>query len=267
MRTGMDCDGHGLRRACVAALTRDHMVAEAAATSGVQSSMQLAEPWITPSSESLRPMSKTVSPDDRASGKPNWSDEAIVDDGFTMVEGRGSCWRFRGDSEIVLESVPEAVDRNELAGLARHGFQLPADVAHVDAQQVGTGRVGVSPYRRGEHAMRDQAPFVADQVLDDLPFGGGEMHLALVGCADLSVAPYEVELDPGRGHLEEVEARMVVPAEQDTYTSEKLRHMERLCHAVVRSGVESCHPVALIVLRCQGEDWDVGPATDRREHL
>jgi hypothetical protein len=60
------------------------------------------------------------------------------------------------------------------------GFELAADVGHVDAEVVGLVAVLRSPHVLEDLALRDELVAVADEDLDDAPLGRGEPDLLAV---------------------------------------------------------------------------------------
>ena len=66
------------------------------------------------------------------------------------------------------------------AGVRRVGLELAADPGQVDAQVVGLVLVLRAPDLLEELALGDELAGVADQHLDQVPLGGGELHLVAV---------------------------------------------------------------------------------------
>ena len=61
-----------------------------------------------------------------------------------------------------------------MAGVRWLGFELSAQLRDVDAQVVGLGLIGGPPDLLQQLAVRDELALVADEDLEDMPFGGCE---------------------------------------------------------------------------------------------
>jgi len=77
-----------------------------------------------------------------------------------------------------LEPVAHAWFGDEVAGVRRIGFQFAADLGDEQAQVVGLLLVVRPPDLLQQLPLADQPAGVADQDLNELPFGGGQPDLS-----------------------------------------------------------------------------------------
>lgn len=71
-----------------------------------------------------------------------------------------------------LEAVADAGFGQEVAGVSGFGFELSAELGHVDAEVVGFLPVGGPPYFGQELLLGDEFLGIAHQKFKKAPFGG-----------------------------------------------------------------------------------------------
>ena len=132
---------------------------------------------------------------------------------------------------------------------AGDGFELCAQTAHVDVEEVGVDVVARRPDLVGDEGARKDAPLVLQEDLEERIFAAGEIDrlaVHLYGVAE--------QVEPDAGVLEHRLLHGRVPADEGPDAREQLLAAEGLGHVVVGADVEPLHPIPHRVAGAEDED-------------
>jgi hypothetical protein len=176
-----------------------------------------------------------------------------------------------------LVAVAHAGLGDQPARPRRVGFELAAQLSHVQAEVAGGVGVSGSPHLGQQLVAAEQLTGVAKQHLEQVPLGGGEPDVVRLS-GPRRAAPVRhrgLPGDPLGGQVHDQAAKpdpgLVIgcPGTPDRgpHAGEKFLHPERLGDVVVRAGVERLDLVGAVGSPGQHDDGRLGPAAQALDHL
>ena len=182
------------------------------------------------------------------------------------VPGREPRSRLRSRLPVAgLVAVAHPRLGEQPAGPGRVGFQLAPQLGHVEPEVAGRVGVARAPHLGQQLALGEQLAGVAEQDLQQVPFGRGQPDRLAAVPAMTVLAARSMTRSPSADHR--LVGRGGGPPDGGAHPGQQFLHAERLGHVVVRAGVQRLDLVGAVGPAGQHDDRGLGPAAQPLDDL